>query len=183
MLKISGGRYKGRNIYTSSGPGYRPATSRVRESLFSTLFSLGFFQGRERVLDVFAGSGSLGFEALSRGAKQVCFLEKDQKACRCIWRTAKELGVEQKIELYQQDVFKALAAWRGPSSFELIFVDPPYGLNYLSKTLDLILKRNLLAEHGILIAEVEKKVKIAECNLTLLKDKLFGQTRILLWKK
>ncbi|MDQ7031347.1 MAG: 16S rRNA (guanine(966)-N(2))-methyltransferase RsmD [Desulfonauticus sp.] len=186
MLKITGGLYRGRKIITTRGEGYRPATARVRESLFSMLRSLGFFGGEEIVLDVFAGSGVLGFEALSRGALQVYFLEKMRQACACIQKNCLELQLDaSKTKVICKDALKALETQLTGLQFDLIFVDPPYGKNYLTKTLQLILTGSLLSRNGVLVAEVESTFQAEEdlLGLNLYKQKLFGQTKVLIWTR
>lgn len=185
MIKITGGKLKGRKIFTVSGPGYRPATSRVRESLFSSLGSLGFFRGDEVVLDVFAGSGALGFEALSRGAKTVYFLEKMPKACASLKRTTLDLDLRENTVIICKDAFKALMNFPSRVKFDLIFVDPPYAKKCLLEIMNLILVNNLLKTNGVLIAEVEKSFCVEQdlFSLELIKEKLFGQTKVFIWKK
>ena len=87
-MRIIAGACRGRTLHTVTGPGYRPAMGRVRESLFSMLEARGVVWGAVRVLDVFAGSGSLGFEALSRGARFADFIEKDHRAAECLRKNA-----------------------------------------------------------------------------------------------
>ena len=125
-MRIIAGKYKGRILKTGFGPGYRPATGKVRESLFSMLESLGLAWRETNVLDVFAGSGSLGFEALSRGCVRVVFVEKSASACRVLRENICRLGVRGKCSINQKDALAFLAA-PGSVPFGLVFADPPYG--------------------------------------------------------
>lgn len=185
MLKLTAGRFKNRKVYTTRGPGYRPATSRVRESLFSSLASLGAVFTDAICLDIFAGSGVLGFEVLSRGGKKAYFVEKSLKACQCIKRTAVELGLKKdSYEILKGDGFKLIKGYEFLEQMDLIFIDPPYGLNFFQPMLELVLDKQLLKKEGFLIAEVEKQLEIGNLEkLNLVKSKNFGQTKVYIWQK
>lgn len=186
-MRITAGRFKGRSIATGEGPGYRPATSRVREALFNMLSARGLVWAGLRVMDVFAGSGSLGIESLSRGASFCRFIEKSKPAAALIRKNLMDIGAERgswAVDL--SDAAKALAgAAREP--FGLIFADPPYGKDLLLPVLERITAGGWLAPEGILVAEVEDRLELDPENiatgLTLLADRAYGQTRILLWQR
>lgn len=185
-MRIIAGEYRGRRIRTTEGPGYRPATGKVRESLFSMLESQGLEWDRTRVGDIFAGSGSLGMEALSRGALDAVFVEKAAPAAALIRANLEELGVErQRWSLVKGDALR----WLGTGSvgpFGLVFIDPPYGKDLFLPALRLLMERGWLANDGILCAEVEAGLTFENPphqDLTLLRDKLYGQTRICIWRR
>ncbi|MBI9110485.1 16S rRNA (guanine(966)-N(2))-methyltransferase RsmD [Maridesulfovibrio ferrireducens] len=186
-MRLTSGKYGGRVIKTASGPGYRPATSKVRQAVFSMLESRGIEWDGLRVADMFAGSGSLAIEALSRGAEFSLFIEKNGRAAALIKTNLKELGVSAaEYKVLAADLFKVLS--RPPDkTFDLIFIDPPYGYDLLPKALDSALKKGWLADGGFVLAEVEAQAEPPHSalidELTLLSDKLYGQTRILLWRK
>lgn len=124
-MRIIAGAYGGRLLKTVEGPGYRPAMSRVRESLFSMLSSRGVVWAGSRVLDLFAGSGSLAFEALSRGADEAWFVELNAKAAACIEKNATSLGIEpQRWRVLAEDITKVLGR-RAAAPFDVVFIDPP----------------------------------------------------------
>ncbi len=186
-MRIIAGRFKGRSIVTGEGPGYRPATARVREALFSMLAARGVVYAGLRVMDVFAGSGSLGLEALSRGAAFCRFIEKSRAAAGLIQRNLDALGAERgSFAVDAADAARALAG-QAPAPFGLIFVDPPYGKDLLPPTLERITAGGWLAPDGILVAEVEDRLVLdatsAAPGLALLADRAYGQTRILLWQR
>lgn len=184
-MRIIAGAYKGRELRTVTGPGYRPAMGKVREALFSMLESRGVVWGAARVLDVFAGSGSLGFEALSRGAPEAVFLEKDGAAAACLRKNAERLGCAERCRVLAEDALRALAR-RPHAPFEVVFVDPPYGQNLFVPALKSLLRQGWLAEGGWLIAEVEPKLVLrpeATAGLTEITERLYGQTRILVWTR
>ena len=96
-MRIIGGQYKGRSIKTCEGPGYRPATSKVRESIFSMLMARGVDFSEARVVDMFAGSGSLGIECLSRGAPEAWFIEKSNKASALIRKKIGRAACRERV--------------------------------------------------------------------------------------
>ncbi len=125
MTRIIAGTHGGRRIQTPKGDGTRPTSDRVREALFSSLESeLGGFAGL-RVLDLFAGSGALGLESVSRGADFAQFVESDAKAAKVIKGNIRELGVNASVARMKAAVF--VEAPIG-TDFDLVFVDPPYAL-------------------------------------------------------
>ncbi|SFK14571.1 16S rRNA (guanine966-N2)-methyltransferase [Desulfomicrobium apsheronum] len=185
-MRIIAGEYRGRRIRTTEGPGYRPATGKVRESLFSMLESLGVDWSQTRVADIFAGSGSLGIEALSRGARDAVFVEKAAQAAALIRSNLEDLGVERRrCGVVKTDALRWLACGdRGP--FGLVFIDPPYGKDLLLPTLGLLLEHGALAQDGIVCVEVEAGLRLENPprqDLILLRDKLYGQTRICIWRR
>lgn len=110
MMRIIAGQYKGRSLKTTTGPGFRPAMGKVREALFSMLEARGVDWPEARVLDLFAGSGSLGFEALSRGAAKVGFVEAASYAVKVIEANAGLLDVErERIAVWREDALKLLS--------------------------------------------------------------------------
>ena len=183
-MRVIAGEYRGRRIRTTEGPGYRPATGKVRESVFSMLESLGVEWDVTRVADIFAGSGSLGIEALSRGAQHAVFVEKAAQAAALIRSNLDTLGVErERASVVKADALSWLAGSCGP--FDLVFIDPPYGKDLLSPALALLLDRGGLAQGGIVCVEVEAGLELhpPHRELELVRDKLYGQTRICIWRR
>lgn len=184
-MRIIAGAYKSRELRTVTGPGYRPAMGKVREALFSMLEARGVVWGAARVLDVFAGSGSLGFEALSRGAPEAVFMEKDAAAAACLRNNAQRLGCADRCRVLAEDALRALAR-RPEAPFDVAFVDPPYGQNLFAPALKSLLRQSWLAENAYLVAEVEPGLALrpdAATGLTEVTERLYGQTRILVWTR
>ena len=184
-MRIIAGAYKGRNLKTTTGPGLRPAMGKVREALFSMLEARGVRWPEARVLDLFAGGGSLGFEALSRGAAHVTFVESAPYAAKVIEKNAELLGVEvERCVLRQEEAGKTLAR-RPALPFSVVFIDPPYEMNVLGHTIHQLLKNRWVAPSGIINAEVEARrpfaAEDAHPGLTLIGDHAYGQTRVILW--
>lgn len=184
-MRVIAGEYGGRSIRTVEGPGYRPATAKVRQAVFSMLEARGLVWEGCRVLDLFAGSGSLGIEALSRGAAEAWFLDKNPQAVAALRATLAELKVSpQRFRVLPGDLLKALAK---PTTrpFDLVFIDPPYGLDLLPPALEKAARRGWLAEDALVLAEVEARCDFAgriPAQLIPQTDRLYGQTRILLWQ-
>ncbi len=182
MMRIIGGEFGGRRIQSISGPGYRPATGKVRQAVFSMLESRGVIWPDTRVIDCFAGSGSLGLEALSRGARQVWFVEKNRHAARSIEQNCRTLEIHpDRFRVLARDVFSVLKQKNGPL-FALAFVDPPYGRAYALPALNRI--GSLLDSGGYVVSEVESALDFQAAlfqDLDLLLNRTYGQTRIGLW--
>lgn len=186
-MRIISGVLRGRVLKTVEGPGYRPAMSRVREALFSMLESRGVVWCDCRILDLFAGSGSLAFESLSRGAHEAWFVDLNPRATACIEKNANVLGIEpHRWRVINEDLNRILCR-RAPDPFDVVFIDPPYGKNLLLPTLRLTLRNNWIAPEGLIIAEVERGLVFdaekAHPELEVLVDRLYGQTRIVIWAK
>lgn len=184
-MRIIAGTYKGRTLKTSSGPGFRPAMGKVREALFSMLEARGVDWPAVRVLDLFAGSGSLGFEALSRGAAEVCFVESAPYAAKVIAANADLLGVERgRVTLRREEAAKVLAR-RAVKPYSVVFIDPPYRLEILGAVLAALINNGWVEPGTVINAEVEAKLSFAPEKthpaLELLANRAYGQTRILLW--
>ncbi|MDZ7759988.1 MAG: 16S rRNA (guanine(966)-N(2))-methyltransferase RsmD [Desulfovermiculus sp.] len=181
-LRIAAGRYKGRKITTVSGPGYRPAMDKVRQALFSMLESRGVEWEGIRVMDLFAGSGSLGLEALSRGAGEVIFVENSPKAIRALGETLTSLQVPgEQWALVTKKVDRYLG--HPPKEpFDLVFVDPPYGQGLLLPTLKGLLSGNWLTASACVAAEVEASIDVDDVpDFDQIVNRTYGQTRIVIW--
>jgi 16S rRNA (guanine966-N2)-methyltransferase len=147
-VRIIAGRLKGRRIASPSWEGLRPTSDRLRETLFNVLASR--VEGA-RVLDGFAGTGALGFEALSRGAAHVVFVDTDRRAADAIARTAQAWGVEGGYTIHVGDAAEWLRRLAHGPRFDLILLDPPYSLPQLRDALDAA--AGCLSEHGVLVLE------------------------------
>jgi 16S rRNA (guanine966-N2)-methyltransferase len=184
-MRVISGEFGGRPIRTASGlPGYRPATDKVRQAVFSMLEAREVDWPRVRAIDMFAGSGSLGLEALSRGAAEVWFVEKSPGAVRVIERNLRELGVSgERCKVLRRDVLALLK--RGPGTpFDLAFVDPPYGRQLARPCLERALANSWLDKGALLVAEIESDCGFDPAGLegaTLLVNRTYGQTRICIW--
>lgn len=184
-MRIISGEYGGRSIRTVEGPGYRPATAKVRQALFSMLEARGVCWDGARVLDLFAGSGSLAMEALSRGAELAWLMDKNPRAVAAIKASLADLRVPPgRYRVLNTDLLKALDK-PAPAPFDLVFVDPPYGLDLLPPAMEKAVRGGWIAEGGLVLAEVEARCDFSgriPAQLSPEADRLYGQTRILLWR-
>lgn len=185
-MRIQGGAYRGRSIKTVEGPGYRPATAKVREAIFNMLAARGVVFEGLRVADLFAGSGSLGLEALSRGADFALFVEMNRKAAAMLRENLRELGVApNRWRIEAKDLFGVLRK-QPREPYGLVFIDPPYGKQFLEPSLALVQENSWAAPDALILAEVEATLDTAGLDgipgLDLETDRTYGQTRILLWR-
>jgi 16S rRNA (guanine966-N2)-methyltransferase len=149
-MRIIAGLYKGRTIGTVRDLSVRPATDRVRQTIFDVLVHRMDLQGCT-VLDLFAGSGSLGLEALSRGAGRVTFVESSEDAIAYLERNIRTLGCETLTEIVPLDAMMYLSRTR--SQFDLVFADPPYRFAELAAVPDIVFAKKVLAPDGFLMME------------------------------
>lgn len=180
-MRIIAGRLGGRILKTTSGPGYRPAMGRTREALFSMLEARGIRWPQTRALDLFAGTGSLGLEAVSRGAPHALLVEMAPMALRCLRDNIAALGVEDAVQLREGDVLRVLR--KPPTApYSLVFIDPPYGQNLAEPVLRHLEAYAWLAPHAFVTAELEPS---ARCTVPTswhcVAERCFGQTRLCLW--
>lgn len=184
-MRIISGEYGGRSIRTVEGPGYRPATAKVRQAVFSMLEARGVCWDGLRVLDLFAGSGSLALEALSRGAELAWLLESNPRAVAALKGTLADFKAPPaRFRIIAADLLKTLAR-PAPAPFGLVFIDPPYGFDLLPPALEKALRGGWIAEGGLVLAEVEARWDFTgrlPAQLIPQTDRLYGQTRILLWR-
>lgn len=153
-MRVISGIAGGRRLATISGRNIRPTSDRVREAIFNIIADR---IGGSVVLDLFAGVGSLGIEALSRGASYCVFVDKDRAAREVINKNLHDLGFRDMAAVIGADALRAISAERGPVSerapYDLIFADPPYALDVFDKLLLLIENAGILAGNGLVIVE------------------------------
>ncbi len=175
-MRIIAGVWRGRPIAAPAGASTRPTADRVRETMFSMLVSrLGSFEGL-RVADLFAGSGALGLEALSRGAAHATFLDNDRKAIAAIRANAERLGAGELVRVMAGS---ALALPRA-EPFDLIFADPPYAPGSGSAAAAAVLASDWLAPAGWLAVESARKDLVSADGLELIAERDVGAARITL---
>lgn len=179
-MRIISGSAKGKRLATFTGSGIRPTGDRVREALFSMLYSrLGDFAGRS-VLDLYAGSGALALEALSRGADHAVLIDSGPQAAELIERNARTCQLDNRIRLIRGTVLDHLPRLRDRAPFDLIFLDPPYHQNLLIPTLQALSDLNLLAEDGIVCVDTSSKETVPERvgQLQCISQRRYGASRI-----
>ena len=157
-MRIITGKFKKANLFSVPGNTTRPTTDFIKEAIFSTIFDCKNLL----VLDLYAGSGSLGLEALSRGAKFVDFIEFSEKAIKAIIKNIHKLKCEDQSHIYRKKVSSFLK--KTDKKYDLIIMDPPYEKNLVNKTIESILENSLLSETGKIVVEHSPKEKIALSN-------------------
>ncbi len=175
MTRIVAGKWGGRRIHTPTGDNTRPTTDRVREAAFSSLGSLlGSFDGLQ-VLDLFAGSGALSFEALSRGADHADLVEADAKVATVIKRNVAELGANATVHRTKAETFleRANATW------DLVFVDPPYAVETAEVTALVAALRSKLADDAVVVVERSSRTPFVwPTEFEPIRDKAYGETQL-----
>ena len=175
-MRIISGKYKGREIKGYNIEGTRPTMDRVKESLFASIQN--YVKG-SICLDLFAGSGGLGIEALSEGALSCYFVDNNKIVIDILKKNLTSLKVEEDYFLIKKDYVEALKIF--DMKFDIIFLDPPYHLNMMNNAIDLIIKNNLLNDGGIIVCEYEEGT--VNCDLQILKEKRYGSKNVTIFKK
>jgi RNA methyltransferase, rsmD family len=168
-MKINSGRFKYRKLEIPESA--RPTTEKVREAVFSML--IGRVEGAT-VLDLFAGSGSLGLEALSRGAEYCVFNEGDRKNYKILRNNIENCKAEEISSSYNNDFRKALVL--ANREFDIIFIDPPYHEGYYGEVFELVEEYGLLADEGVIVAEHSNDNSLSDNigNFVKTKEKRYG---------
>ncbi len=173
-MRIITGLYKGRRLSTVPDLSVRPATERVRQTLFNMLVNRMEFEGIT-VLDLFAGSGSLGFEALSRGASRVVFVEREQDALRHLEENATALGCLDAVEILSMDAMQYVRTTSDRCS--LAFADPPYAYAETERIPQELFSRGIVNAGGYLLIEHASMLHFETSALyTAGPEKKFGRT-------
>jgi 16S rRNA (guanine966-N2)-methyltransferase len=168
-VRVVAGEFKGRRLHTPRGSRTRPTADRVREALFSML---GDVSGA-RVLDLYAGSGALGIEALSRGAKSALFVERDRQALAALRRNLDAVGANADVR--RQDARSFLA--RPEGKFDLVFCDPPYDDAPRAAAVLTDALPGIAGENARIVTESDKRNPLL-LSLPLLAERAYGDTRI-----
>lgn len=181
MTRIIAGDLRGRNIKVPDS-GTRPTSDRVREAIFSTLTSLDAIADLN-VLDLYSGSGALGIEALSRGAKSCVFVENNRNASSVIQKNLEDLNIEAHVlEVKVESLLNKVPSSKLTSPFQLVFLDPPYeySLQEISKVLNLGLSNSWFSQDAILVIETGKGIKefIWPEGFESVREKSYGDTSV-----
>lgn len=177
-MRIITGSAKGIKLNAPRGLGTRPTADRVKESVFNIL---GDIVIDAKVLDIFAGTGNLGLEALSRGAASAVFIDSNVESINIIKDNALRTKLNGYTEIYRNDVIRALNKFVETNrSFDLIFCDPPYNQGFIPIVLEKVAKYSILNPDGILVLEHSKHEKITDNwdNLELRRVERYGETLI-----
>jgi 16S rRNA (guanine966-N2)-methyltransferase len=173
-MRVIAGRLKGRRLASVGGATIRPATDRARQVIFDVL-SCRINLENSIVLDLFAGTGSLGIEALSRGAKAVTFVDSSGEAVACITRNLRAMDLEESARVTRANALAFVAT--SESDYNLIFCDPPYRYEQTAEICNSIFSANILRPGGYLLVEHARTLVLRENDrFRVALDKRFGST-------
>jgi len=154
-MRIISGTLKGRKLAGPGGAALRPTSDRVKESMFNIIGAE--IEGKV-VLDLFAGTGNLGIEALSRGAKSAVFVEKSRQALRLLEKNLSTCQVGNRSEVLFKEAIQAIGHLKGRGAcFDLIFVDPPYEKGLIECTLEKLLRQKIYSDNSLLVIEHDRR--------------------------
>ncbi|TVX94028.1 16S rRNA (guanine(966)-N(2))-methyltransferase RsmD [Paenibacillus agilis] len=182
-MRVISGTARGRSLKAVPGMNTRPTTDKVKEALFSMIGP--YFDGGT-VLDLFAGTGGLGIEALSRGIDHAVFIDMDPKAIETIKHNVNAARVAEKAEIFRNDAKRALKAMaKRDMKFDLVFMDPPYRMTDADEMLTTMLEQEMLSEHAIIVIEHDSNHTYPEHigSMTCFRNAKYGEIALSLYKK
>lgn len=175
-MRVITGQAKGRRLKAPKGMNTRPTSDRTKESLFNII---GDRLLDKAVLDLYAGTGAIGIEALSRGADSAVFVEKDQRVVKIIRANLDLTGLADQAEIISQDVDSTVARLASQQrTFDIIFLDPPYLRNLLQKSIETLVHYQIIRPGGLVVAESSKLDTLSDKygNLRLIRQERYGDT-------
>ena len=182
-MRIIAGKAKGTKLYTLEGENTRPTLDRVKESLFNIIQN----EIQDSIfLDLFSGSGAIGLEAISRGAKKAILCDKSKEACMIIKKNIEKTHTLENIELYQTD-FKEVLRNKIHEKLDIIFLDPPYETDFAIEAVKIILEKDVLKENSVMIIETDDRNRILEdlesinCEITDIRK--YGRAYLIFLKR
>lgn len=176
MMRVIAGDLKGRRLYSVAGKQTRPTSDKVKEAVFQMIGP--FFTGGDG-LDLFAGSGALGIEAISRGLDHVVFIDKHFPAIKTIKRNLETLKILDRADVHKMDAYQAIRMFRQrQEQFQFIFIDPPYKQVHYETIIEQIIKNDILETHGIIYCEHDhtKDIQSVPDQLQCIKQAVYGKT-------
>lgn len=176
-MRVIAGRLRGRRVDVPKGLAVRPTYDRVRESVFAII---GPSIERARVLDLFAGSGVLGIESVSRGARSAVLVDIDPAAVAAIRRNAERLGIARECDARRGDALGLLGRGALREQFDIVFVDPPYGSGIHGRVLELLGEPGRLPPGAVVVVEHPVRDELPESclELTLTRTERYGSTAV-----
>lgn len=181
-MRIISGTARGTKLYTLEGQATRPTLDRVKESLFNII--------QEEIpnsifLDLFSGSGAIGLEAASRGAKKAILCDKSKEAINIISRNVEKTHLKEKIELHNLD-YEQLLKTKIKEELDIIYIDPPYNSNFVIKAVEILLSKKLIKESSRIIIETDRQDNIIEelekMNIEITDKRKYGRAILIFLK-
>lgn len=180
-MRVISGKLKGRVLKGFDIEGTRPTMDRVKESVFA---SIQDYLDRSVILDLFAGSGNLGIEAISNGADKAYFVDWNKICIKAINDNIRNFKIERNCVVLEKDYKKAIE-WFGEKSikFDIIFIDPPYKYNIKNELLSLVLEYDILSDNGIIVFEYQKEEELEfDDKFEMLKSKKYGDKYVSIYR-
>jgi 16S rRNA (guanine966-N2)-methyltransferase len=176
-LRVISGNLKGRRLFSLKGQRLRPTSDRVKEAIFDILQDQ--IRGG-KVLDLFAGTGALGIEALSRGARLAVFVEGNTRSLGALHRNIEECGLKERADVLGREVWTAIGILEGRGdSFELIFLDPPYGKGLARRALEALSRSSIVGPGTVVVAEHSLTEKLDSLpSLQRVDERRYGSTQV-----
>ena len=183
-MRIISGKAKGTNLYTLEGLDTRPTLDRVKESIFNIIINE---IDDSEVLDLFSGSGAIGLEFASRGAKKVYLCDISKKAIEIIKKNIEKTHLGEKVETYNLDFQETIKKLKG-KKLDIIYLDPPYKTDFIKKAIYGLIEQNLINENTLIIAETDEETRIIKeleefNNIEIIDKRKYGRAQILFLKK
>lgn len=174
-MRVIAGKYRGKNLIAPKDNSIRPTTDRIKEDLFNILMP---YIPESLFWDMFSGSGSVGIEAVSRGAKSALLTDNSIKSINLIKANVEKVGIKDEIIIRKTSVEKYI--FENKEKFDIIFADPPYKYEGLKDLIRLIDKSDILNDDGVFILEHDKNIEFADemCNLQKFKTKTYSLTQL-----
>lgn len=180
-MRIVGGKFRNRALEAPRGGKTRPTSDRTRESIFNLLAHAPWSNGVEdkRVMDLFAGSGALGIEAISRGASFCLFIDESSDARAAIRKNIEHSNLFGCTRLLRRDIMRLAGKPPGMGEpFDLVFIDPPYGKGLCEPTLELLKKGGWLADDALIIVEMGDEEDLKPKGFEVLDERTYGAARV-----
>ena len=180
-MRVIGGELKGRRLKSIDTPGLRPTTDRVRESIFNILENMIEFD-RMKVLDLFAGTGALGIEALSRGAARCDFVDMNRRSVAVIAENLRDLGLDERGSAMQRDALRFIAGTE--TTYDLVFADPPYTSTVFDRLVRDLFTLGRVRENGLLILEHGGFMRgFDKGSAEVVTQRTFGDTGVTIYRR
>lgn len=178
-MRITSGTFRGRKLNTPEGNDIRPASDRIRQSIFNMLLQFEMPM-QARVIDAFCGTGSYGLEALSRDAASAIFFDNNNEALTLCRKNCAALNVNSDTKIIRHNLSKSLQNPDKNAAANLLFIDPPYKQDLLSKAIQNLIDGEWIDDGCICVMEMEKQLNFNHPNISILKDKTYGSSRIMI---